>query len=59
MFYNLGSRCVTECLIKLERNPEHDVETVLEPLCEKTGLRDFRPGPTQTVLYNHRIWLEA
>ena len=27
--------------------------------CEKTCLRDFRPDPTQTRLYNHRRWLEA
>ena len=26
---------------------------------EKTFLRDFRPGPTQTGLYGHRRWLEA
>ena len=30
-----------------------------EPRCEKTGLRGFRPGPIQTVLYCHRRWLEA
>ena len=30
-----------------------------EPRCEKTGLRGFRPGPTQTGLYSHRGWLEA
>ena len=24
-----------------------------EPCREKTGLRGFRPGPTQTRLYNH------
>ena len=30
-----------------------------EPCCEKTGLRGFRPGQTQTGLYNHRRWLEA
>ena len=30
-----------------------------EPSCEKTGLRGFRPGPTQTELYSHRRWLEA
>ena len=30
-----------------------------EPRCEKTGLRGFGPGPTQTGLYNHRRWLEA
>ena len=26
---------------------------------EKTGLRGFRPGPTQTGLYSQRRWLEA
>ena len=31
----------------------------LEPRCEKTGLRGFLPGPTQTRLYNHTRWLEA
>ena len=35
------------------------VGLVYEPLCEKTGLRGFRPGPTQTGLYSHRRWLEA
>ena len=30
-----------------------------EPRYEKTGLRGFRPGPTQTGLYCHRRWLEA
>ena len=25
-----------------------------EPRCEKTGIRGFRPGPTQTGLYSHR-----
>ena len=30
-----------------------------EPCCEKTGLRGFRPGPTQTGLYSHTRWLEA
>ena len=30
-----------------------------EPRSEKTGLWDFRPGPTQTRLYSHRRWLEA
>ena len=32
---------------------------IYEPRCEKTGLRGFRPGPTQTRLYSHRRWLEA
>ena len=30
-----------------------------EPRREKTGLRGFRPGPTQIRLYNNRRWLEA
>ena len=30
----------------------------LEPRSEKTGLRGFRPGSTQTGLYNYRRWLE-
>ena len=30
-----------------------------EPRCEKTGLRGFRTGPTQTRLYSHTRWLEA
>ena len=30
-----------------------------EPHSEKTGLGGFQPGPTQTVLCNHRGWLEA
>ena len=30
-----------------------------EPRSEKTGLRGFRPGPTQTGLYSHRRWLDA
>ena len=30
-----------------------------EPHSEKTGLRGFRPGPTQTRLYDHSRWLEA
>ena len=28
-----------------------------EPRSEKTGIRGFRPGPTQTGLYSHRRWL--
>ena len=33
--------------------------TPFEPRSEKTGLRGFRPGPTQTGLYSHTRWLEA
>ena len=35
------------------------LKCTLEPFCEKTGLRGFRPGPTQTGLYSHRRWQEA
>ena len=35
-----------------------DINTY-EPRCEKTSLRGFQPGPTQTRLYSHRRWLEA
>ena len=31
---------------------------IYEPCHDKTHLRGFRPGPTQTVLYCHRIWLD-
>ena len=34
-------------------------ESRREPRCEKTGLQGFRPGPTQTGLYNLIRWLEA
>ena len=30
-----------------------------EPRCEKTGIRGFRPGPTQIGLCSHRRQLEA
>ena len=33
--------------------------TINEPRREKTGLRGFRPGPTQTGLYKLRKELEA
>ena len=35
------------------------VSTVIELHHEKTCLRGFRPGSTQTGLYSHRIYLEA
>ena len=35
------------------------VLTLSEPRREKTGLRGFRPGPTQTGLYKLRKELEA
>ena len=32
---------------------------LFEPRCEKTGLRGFRPGATQTRLYKHTRWIGA
>ena len=32
---------------------------IIEPVHEKTNNLGFRPGLTQTGLYNHRICLEA
>ena len=37
----------------------HSTYTTFEPRREKTGLRGFRPGPTQTGLYKLRKELEA
>ena len=39
-------------IVKIKQNPALEI-------CEKTGLRGFRPGLTQTGLYSHRRWLEA
>ena len=36
-----------------------DDQVILELRHEKTSLRGFQPGPTQTGLYNHRRQLEA
>ena len=36
-----------------------EVYSSYEPRCEKTCLRGFRLGPTQTGLYSHRRWLEV
>ena len=35
------------------------MKTLFEPRCEKTSLRGFRPGQTQTELHSHRRWLET
>ena len=48
------------------RNASHGIKAcslfaslIFEPHYETTGLWGFRPGPTQTGLYNHRRWQEA
>ena len=40
-------------------NVHFEYVPIYEPRSEKTGLRGFRPGPTQTGLYSHRRWLES
>ena len=52
---------LTQCHYDLDdtrKRAEDDVgvSSVIEfePCCEKTGLRGFRPGPTQTGLCSHR-----
>ena len=39
--------------------PLRNCMNAYESRCEKTGLRGFRPGPTQTRLYSYSRWLEA
>ena len=53
--------CVRLLLKSLVCGPNYysRMDYAYEPLCEKTGLRDFRPGPTKTGLCSHRGWLEA
>ena len=47
-------------LIKLYcLSEENNGTCIYEPRCEKTGLRGFSPGPTQTGLCSPRRWLEA
>ena len=49
-FLQSVARCSEHCY------PNDNVKssTCYEPRCEKTGFRDFRPGPTQTGLCSHR-----
>ena len=44
-------------MIRTSTSPEDC--NAYEPRCEKTGLRGFRPGLTQTGLYSYRRCLEA
>ena len=54
-------RAVTAILWMLENSDIlwFDASFRYEPRSEKTGLRGFRPGPTQTRLYSYKGWLEA
>ena len=49
----------TETHSRQEFGPVHFGCETNEPRREKTGLRGFRPGPTQTGLYKLRKELEA
>ena len=50
----------TKDVALLYADKQHTISRLrTDPRCEKTGLRGFRPGPTQTGLYSHRRWLEA
>ena len=42
-----------------EQSPPVPYWNRYKPRRQKTGLRGFRPGPTQTRLGNHRRWLET
>ena len=49
-------------VLKIKNKQNTIIETntkINEPRREKTGLRGFRPGPTQTGLYKLRKELEA
>ena len=35
------------------------VHVLFEPRHERTCIQDFRPGPIQTGLWSHTIWLET
>ena len=61
LFLNSYSRDVNHTLMLLRHGVNYvaALSFSFEPRSEKTGLRGFRPGPTQTGLYSHRRWLEA
>ena len=56
--FHYHQMCTLVCLCLESKGPVNNSH-IYEPRYEKTGLRGFRPGPTQTGLYSHRRWLEA
>ena len=64
---NLGLLLYGDVTVMLTAMNDHKVgfcigdsnKALFEPRHEKTCLRGLRPGPTQTGLYNHRMWLKA
>ena len=54
--------CTHNLFLEQKKNvyiPVNPSLTIIEPRSEKTGLRGFRPGPTQTGVCSHRRWLET
>ena len=47
------------CIVETGKCAKLLILLQIEPRREKTGLRGFRPGPTQTGLYSLRKELEA
>ena len=59
IFKAVKNRCILHGRVFILSGISKDMfapETMIsyEPRCEKTDLRDFRPGPTQTGLYSYR-----
>ena len=56
-------RLIRSCCLHIinpeDRFSHNEAHIIYEPHCEKTCLRGFPPGPTQTGLGSHRRWLEA
>ena len=58
----VGRPTTNSSIIRMDGETSNDAITgdgEIEPRREKTGLRGFRPGPTQTGLYRLRKELEA
>ena len=59
LFYCQVGHAENKAMPLLEARAILIISIIIEPRCEKTGLRGFRPGPILTRLYSHRRWLEA
>ena len=52
--YTVTEKCVYRENWQMVVCEDNYGKVIYEPRCEKTGLRGFRPGPTQTGLYSYR-----
>ena len=59
VYFDLKQTTSIDSLVSVQAENNKSVWKLLEPRREKTGLRGFRPGPTQTGLYKLRKELEA